>query len=233
MKKTILALAALVAGVSASAADGQSTPLAVSIDATYVSTYVFRGLETAGASIQPSIEANYKNFYAGAWYSREFDGDINAETDLYAGHNFALNDTFTADVGVTRYLYEGGSSDLDSTEVYLGVTADVLLSPSLYSYYDFDNEQTTFIASIGHSVPVESLGLQVDFSALTGYVQRTNGLDDYGYWGLGAAIPYQLSESARLTAAVNYTHVCESTPTGGISSEQDQVVYSLGVSIGF
>jgi len=50
---------------------------------------------------------------------------------------------------------------------------------------------------------------------------------------VGAAIPYQLSETARLTAAVNYTNVGDSNPTGGISSEQDQVVYSLGVSVGF
>jgi len=96
-----------------------------------------------------------------------------------------------------------------------------------------DNESTTYIASIGHSVPVAKLGIQVDLSALVGYVQRTNGFADYTYWGVGAAIPYQLCEAAKLTAAVNYTNVGDSNPTGGISSEQDQIVYSLGIAIGF
>ena len=231
MKKTILALATLAAGLSASAAEGQSNQLAVSLDATYVSTYVFRGLETAGASIQPSLEANYRDFYAGVWYSDDFAGQVASETDLYAGYNFALTETFSADVGLTRYLYERQIGD--STEAFVGLKANVLLSPSLYSYYDLDNESTTYIASIGHSVPVAKLGLQVDLSALVGLVQRTNGAADYNYWGVGAAIPYQLSENAKLTAAVNYTNVGDAEPTGGISSEQDQVVYSLGVAIGF
>ncbi len=231
MKKTILALATLAAGLSSSAAEGQSNQLAVSLDATYVSTYVFRGLETAGASIQPSLEANYRDFYAGVWYSDDFAGQVASETDLYAGYNFALTETFSADVGLTRYLYERQIGD--STEAFVGLKANVLLSPSLYSYYDLDNESTTYIASIGHSVPVAKLGLQVDLSALVGLVQRTNGAADYNYWGVGAAIPYQLSENAKLTAAVNYTNVGDAEPTGGISSEQDQVVYSLGVAIGF
>ncbi len=231
MKKTIIALAALVAGVSASAAEGISNPLSVSLDSTFVNTYVFRGLETAGASFQPSIEANYRDFYAGVWYSDDFAGQVASETDLYAGYNFALTEIFSADVGLTRYLYERQLGD--STEAFVGLKANLLLSPSLYSYYDLDNESTTYIASIGHSVPLAKLGLQVDLSALVGYVQRTNGFADYTYWGLGAAIPYQLSETAKLTAAVNYTNVGDSNPTNGISSEQDQVVYLLGVSVGF
>jgi uncharacterized protein (TIGR02001 family) len=231
MKKTILALATLATSLSASAAEGQSNPLAVSLDATYVSTYVFRGLETAGASIQPSLEANYRDFYAGVWYSDDFAGQVASETDLYAGYNFALTEIFSADVGLTRYLYERQNGD--STEAFVGVQANVLLSPSFYSYYDLDNESTTYIASIGHSVPVAKLGLQVDLSALVGYVQRTHGSADYTYWGVGASIPYQLSENAKLTAAVNYSNVGDSNPSGAISSEQDQVVYSLGVAVGF
>jgi uncharacterized protein (TIGR02001 family) len=231
MKKTILALATLATSLSASAAEGQSNPLAVSLDATYVSTYVFRGLETAGASIQPSLEANYRDFYAGVWYSDDFAGQVASETDLYAGYNFALTEIFSADVGLTRYLYERQNGD--STEAFVGVQANVLLSPRFYSYYDLDNESTTYIASIGHSVPVAKLGLQVDLSALVGLVQRTNGSADYTYWGVGAAIPYQLSENAKLTAAVNYSNVGDSNPSGAISSEQDQVVYSLGVAVGF
>ena len=232
MKKTIFALASLAACASASAAEAQSYPLDVSLDATYVSSYVFRGLERAQASVQPSVEANYRNFYAGAWYSDDLAGGVRSETNLYAGYNLDLTEIFSADVGLTRYLYEGHQGN-DSTEAFVGVKANVLLTPSLYSYYDFDNQSTTFVASVGYTVPVAKLGLVVDLSALAGYVQRTNGATDYSYWGLGAAIPYKLSDTAKLTAAVNYTNVGDSNPTGGISANQDQVVYSLGLSIGF
>jgi len=231
MTKTLLAFAALTAGISAHAGEVFSGPLAVTLDATYVSAYVFRGLESAGPSIQPSVEASYGDFYAGAWYSDDFEGEVPSETDLYAGYSFPVNQTLSVDVGLTRYLYERQHGD--STEAFLGVKANVFLSPSLYSYYDIDNQSTTLVAAIGHSLPITRLGLSVDLSASYGFVQRTHGADDYTYWGAGAAIPYMLGERAKLTVAVNYTNVGASNPTGGISTHQDQVVYSVGLSYGF
>jgi len=241
MKKTILVLAALAASVSASAQQAAKTsPLAVTLDVTYVSDYVFRGAKVADASIQPSVEAAYGNFYAGAWYSDAISQNnstaaFDSEADLYAGYNLAIDETFSADLGVTRYTYNGGSQN-DTTEVFAGVKASVLLSPSVYYYYDFDRDVSSYIASIGHSLPIAKLGISVDLSATFGYVQIPG--DDYSYWGVGAAIPYKLSDTAKLTAAVNYTHADSSNlsnNTGGVTltDDQDQVVFSVGLSVGF
>jgi uncharacterized protein (TIGR02001 family) len=235
MKKTILALAALVAGVSASAQEATKSDLSVTLDVTYVSNYVFRGGLLAEDSIQPSVEATYGNFYAGVWYSDDINANATSETDLYVGYNLAINETFSADFGATRYLYDG-QSGLDTTEVYAGIKANVLLSPSAYYYYDFDREVSSYIGSIGHSLPIAKLGVSVDLSATFGYVQIPGNGQDYSYWGFGAAVPYKLSETAKLTGAVNYTHAdSRNLPAGAgaISTEQDQVVFSVGLSVGF
>jgi len=236
MKKTILALAVLAAGVSASAQESAKSALAVTLDVTYVSDYVFRGVKLADASIQPSVEASYGDFYAGAWHSDAISDGASSfggsETDLYAGYNLAINETFAADLGVTRYTYNGGSQG-DTTEVFAGLKADVLLSPSAYYYYDFDLETSSYIGSVGHSLPIAKLGLSLDLSATLGYIQIPG--NDYTYWGVGAAVPYKLSDTAKLTAAVNYTSVDTSNISNiaGISNDQDQVVFSVGLAVGF
>lgn len=234
MKKTILALAALAAGVSAYAA--KPADLAVTLDVTYVSTYVFRGLQLSDDAIQPSIEASYQNFYAGVWYTDDVNASETSEADLYAGYNLAINETFSADLGVTRYTYDGSSS-LDTTEAFVGLKADVVLSPSVYYYYDFDQEISSYVGSIGHSFPIAQIGVSLDLSATVGFVQRPDSINgDYTYWGVGAAVPYKLSETAKLTAAVNYTSVDTKSPGddfGVDSNAQDQVVFSLGLSVGF
>ncbi len=237
MKKTILVLAALVAGVSASAQQAaKPNPLAVTLDVTYVNNYVFRGAHVAEDSIQPSVEASYDNFYAGIWNSNELNGTVSTETDFYAGYNLAINETFSADAGVTRYTYDSASGN-DSTEVFAGIkAANVLLSPSVYYYYDFDRNVSSYIGSIGHSIALGKLGVSLDLSATYGYIQIPGDGQDYSYWGVGAAIPYKLSETAKLTAAVNYTHAdSRNLPpsVGALDGDQDQVVFSVGLSVGF
>jgi uncharacterized protein (TIGR02001 family) len=234
MKKTIIALAVLATGVSAFAQDAsRSADLSVTVDITYVNNYVFRGGLLAEDSIQPSVEAAYGDFYAGVWYSDDVNSAASSETDLYIGYNLAINEIFTADLGATRYLYDG-QSGADTTEVYAGIKANVDLSPSVYYYYDFDRNVSSYIGSVGYSVPVEKVGVSVDLSATYGYIQIP--ATDYSYWGFGAAVPYRLSENATLTVAVNYTHAdSRNLPAvaGFTSNDQDQVVFSVGLSVGF
>ena len=171
MKKMILAVAALAAGVSASAQDASNaSSLAVSLDVTYVSDYVFRGAKLADASIQPSIEASYGDFYAGVWYSDAISQNnatatFDSEADLYLGYTRPITEIFSADLGVTRYTYNGGSQG-DTTEVSAGIKTNLLLSPSVYYYYDFDLEVSSYIGSIGYKLPIPKLGVSLDFSAI-------------------------------------------------------------------
>ncbi len=238
IKKTALALAAVAAGVSAQAQEASA--LSVTVDVTYVSDYVFRGVQLGDASVQPSIEASYGDFYAGVWHTSELSHNDGAtETDLYAGYGFAVTDIVSLDAGVTQYTYNGGNGD-DSTEVFVGLAADVLLSPSLYYYYDFDYDYSTVEASIGYSLPVDAINASLDFSASVGVIIPDNG-ENYTYGSVGVSVPYALSDTATLTVGVEYI-VNDSENIGGYGAsgtdtfsngDNDIVVASAGISIGF
>lgn len=239
IKKTALALAALVAGVSAQAQDAASeaSALSVTLDVTYVSDYVFRGAKLADASVQPSVEAAYGDFYAGLWHTSELSHNDGAtETDLYAGYGFAVTDIISLDAGVTRYTYDGGSQ-FDSTEAFVGAAADVLLSPSLYYYYDFDWEVSTVEASIGYSFPIDAIKASLDLSGKVGYVKAHDApagvIDDYTYFVAGVAIPFALSETATLTVGGEYVYNTEDTLAGFNNGDEDIFVGKVGISIGF
>lgn len=229
IKKTALALAALVAGVSAQAQEAAKSDLSVTVDVTYVSDYVFRGAKLADASIQPSVEAAYGDFYAGAWHTSELSSNTvnSTETDLYAGYGFALNDVVSFDVGVTRYTYEGGS-DSDTTEAFVGAAFDVLLSPSVYYYYDFDLEVYTIEASVGYSLPVDAIKASLDLSGKVGHVGAPG--NDRTYFVAGAAVPFKLSETATFTVGVDYI-VNDGDEL--IDGDEDGIVGKAGISIGF
>ncbi|MCX6938550.1 MAG: TorF family putative porin [Verrucomicrobia bacterium] len=226
IKKTALVLAALVSGVSTQAAD-----LSVTLDTTYVTDYVFRGVQAGEESIQPSVEATYGDLYVGAWHSSALSNKTDlTETDLYAGYNIKIDDTFSADVGLTRYLYEGKSAS-DTSEAFVGIKADVALSPSLYYYYDFDLEVSTFEASVGYSVPAEAIKASLDLSAKAGNVlTHKSASEDRVYGSVGVAIPHKLAENATLTVGADYI-----VNDGGefIDGEADGFVGKLGLSIGF
>lgn len=234
IKQTTLALAALVAGSSVQAQEASA--LSVTVDVSYVTDYVFRGAQLGNASIQPSVEAAYGDFYAGVWASNPVSNDADlSEVDLYAGYGLAVTDIISADFGVTRYTYEGGSGG-DSTEVYVGLAADMMLNPSLYYYYDFDYEVNSVILSVGHSLPVgainaslDAINASLDFAASAGYINRVDA-DDYTYASVGVAIPYSLSETATLTVGVEYIY---NDTDAFFNGDNDGIVGKAGISIGF
>ncbi len=230
IKKTALALAAISAGVSAQAAEAAKSDLSVTVDISYVSDYVFRGVQLDNASIQPSIEAAYGDFYAGAWHSDGLSSDNGSETDLYAGYGFKLNDQIKLDAGVTRYTYNGGSNG-DTTEAYVGASANVLLSPSLYYYHDFDLEVNTLEASVGYSLPIDAINASLDLSGKLGNVSSAG--QDYTYGVVGASVPYKRSETATLTVGLDYVINDSETIANFGGGDNDIIIAKAGLSIGF
>ncbi|MDR0814246.1 MAG: hypothetical protein LBN37_00675 [Bacteroidales bacterium] len=72
-----------------------------SVGADLVSSYVWRGAFSAGASFQPTVSFTAGNFTIGSWGSMEFIG-FQKEVDLFA--TFAIGN-FT--IGLTDYWWEG------------------------------------------------------------------------------------------------------------------------------
>jgi len=205
MKKKIAVTAILVTATAGLWA--QESSVGVTVDLTYASKYLFRGVVLGEQAFHPSVEVSYADFYAGIWgnvaLGSKDEYEDNEEWDFYFGKTFAVTDITTLDVGYTYYYYPEVSSDNGTQEVYVGMNWDVQgFSPSIYAYYDFDLEAFTVQGSVGTSIPLESLGASLDLTAALGRVDADSFA--YTYWSVGAAVPFKLSESSTVTAGVTF-----------------------------
>jgi uncharacterized protein (TIGR02001 family) len=205
MKKIIAVTAILV--TASTGLWAQESSVGVSVDLTYASKYLFRGVVLGEQAFHPSVEVTYGDFYAGVWGNLPLGSKNtypdNEEWDFYLGKSFALSDIASLDVGYTLYHYPSLSSGESTSEVYVGMNWDVQgFSPSIYAYYDFDLEAFTVQGSVGTSIPLESLGASLDLTASLGRVDGDGFA--YTYWSVGAAVPYKLSDSSTITAGVSF-----------------------------
>src|SRR5574344_1225439 len=99
MKKMKVFAVAMVALMAASSAKAQE----IKASADVVSSYVWRGTQFSGASIQPTLDFTASGFSIGSWGSAGLDGFL--EMDLYAKYAF----DFGLTLGLTDYYYPGTS----------------------------------------------------------------------------------------------------------------------------
>jgi uncharacterized protein (TIGR02001 family) len=230
MKKTFLILAALLAGVSLRAGETKSD-YSVTLDFPYTTKYVFRGVELAKGSFQPSIEATSGPFKLGLWTNQPVTDNSDNEIDFYAGYSTALPGGWNLDAGGTMYYYpelnhSTGANDT-TFEPYVGLTRSINgFSPGVYVYYDLTRETLTTEGQLGYSIPLEAVGASLDFSANLGRVDPKSG-GDYTYYSLGASVPFKLSAHGTFTVGVNYAH----NNISGI--DNDHLYGTAGVTIGY
>jgi uncharacterized protein (TIGR02001 family) len=104
MKKIKLFAAATVVLLSASAVKAQEFTAAADV----VSSYVWRGTQYSGMSVQPTLDFTAGGFSIGSWGSTGLKPtgtgtDIYMEMDLYAKYAF----DFGLSIGLTDYYYPG------------------------------------------------------------------------------------------------------------------------------
>ncbi len=236
MKKTILSiLAASTAVLGFNSASAQD--VSYSVGADYTTEYIFRGKELADAAIQPAIDVSVGDFYAGIWssYATNSDDTAQNENDLYLGYNIALSEIASLDLGYNMYYYPNGSAGIvddmgqdHSSEVKIGATFDVMLTPSLYLYYDWDLETLTVEGSIGYSLDLGAENTTLDLGAVLG----TADVDDsqsmsgsYTYGQISATLNYAVSENGGFSAGVSYN--------GTDDTDSENIVGTVGVSASF
>ncbi len=98
-----IAVVLLSAAFGAKAQDKVET----SVGADLVSSYIWRGQDLGGVSIQPSLTLFYKGFSLGAWGSVGLEGSDTKEMDLTLGYT-----TGGFSVSVTDYWFNGGEDYL-------------------------------------------------------------------------------------------------------------------------
>ena len=98
MKKMKMMAIAMIAVLTITSVKAQS----LEVSADIVSSYVWRGTQFAGASVQPGVTFTKGGFSAGAWGSTNFDGTF-MEADLFANYSFGFGLT----LGITDYYFAG------------------------------------------------------------------------------------------------------------------------------
>ncbi|NCA80791.1 MAG: hypothetical protein EOM76_11545 [Sphingobacteriia bacterium] len=216
--------------------------------------YVYRGVKRAQQTFLPKAEMSLAVFegaklYFGATAALPLkDIDSSAmhvsyswnRTDLYIGMTYKINDMFTVDAGYDHYFYTNVKSinesgallkynstfvKTDMNEVYVGVIADVIASPSIYASYDFNCRELAVEGKVGYTLDLGQFGLNnfaADFSGKagfdtasrafgvitgkneTGYTKQNLNKKYYFYYGVGADLVYSLTDSAKIRAGVAY-----------------------------
>jgi uncharacterized protein (TIGR02001 family) len=211
MKKVSLLIAALVTGATLSAQSPAPAPApaapaySVTVDFPYASKYVFRGVQYAKGSMQPSVKLTSGSFYAGVWMNAPLDKGYELEIDYFAGYNFTLKEGWTLDLGATLYSYPGldGGGDKTTFEPYLGLNGSFgSVTSATYLYYDATLEVFTAQQTFGYSIPLDEKAA-LNFSATLGHAAPDSG-SGYTYYGLGATVPYKLTDKATITLGAQY-----------------------------
>lgn len=200
----------------------------LSVDVTYATNYVFRGIQLGDGTLHPSIEGSVDDFYAGVWFATPLENRNSEgwsdEVDFYAGYTPSLSDTIALDIGATYFTYPNSDNTF---ELFTGMNFDLGgVTPGVYVYRDLDLETWTYQGNIGYSIPLESMGASLDLSASLGWVNPDHD-QDYSYWGASAVIPYQLAENATASVGIHYA-------SNDLDTGEDNFVYgTVGLTIGF
>jgi uncharacterized protein (TIGR02001 family) len=204
MKKITLLLAALITGASLTAADAPASTYNVTVDFPYTTKYVFRGVQLAKGAFQPSVKLTTGDFYAGIWNSSPVDRGYELEFDYYAGYGFKLPNGWSLDVGATLYTYPGlNVGDKSTFEPYVGLNGSFgAVTSATYIYNDFTLDVFTVQETLGYSVPLDA-NTSLNLAATLGRVEPKGG-SGYTYYGVGATIPYKLSDKSTITVGVQY-----------------------------
>ena len=136
MKKAKIFFSAFVLSLVSLVVSAQdSTGVSFTVNADLVSRFVWRGFDYGNApAVQPTLEANYKNFTLGAWGSQSISSNTGGlEADLFASYSF----NFGLSVGITDYHFHGESLILAKN--LPDTTNTVIIPERSGDYFDFEN----------------------------------------------------------------------------------------------
>ena len=165
MKKILMIIMGLVAGVTAHAEDGVETTVAADV----VSQYIWRGQDLGDVSLQPTLGVGYKGLSLTAW------GSVGL-TDPSDTKEFDLTLAYSAggfNIGITDYWFNAG------------------LDPEArYFKYDAHGTNHLFEANVGYDFGFASLQWFTNFAGNDGV--NKDGKRAYSSY-FEAAVPFKLA----------------------------------------
>jgi hypothetical protein len=168
MKNMITILSMCIActfvGITQSSAqiDEVTTIFGVSTSAGFESEYNDKGRDVADNVVTTNFQIDIYDAYIGADGFWTVDKGSTNKIEAYAGYTLAdlLLEGMDVDVGTDLNIYPnaGATDENYSIEPFIGLTfSDLLLTPSVYAYYDISYEQLTLEASVRESFTSENV----------------------------------------------------------------------------
>lgn len=191
----------------------------VTASAGWESAYVDRGEQLSDGSFQGSVDVSLGGVFLGFWSSLaldqgEVEGLFEDEYEFYGGYGFDLGGFGTLEFGAIHHDYShmaGIEASDSSIEAFSGLALELPLSPTLYLYYDFDQEIYALEASVSQGLPL-ALGLSLDLELKLGGVLSEDDLkaldgetfETYVYYNVSADLAFSLTDLFKVSAGVRY-----------------------------
>lgn len=250
----LAAASALVAGYASAEIEGE-------VHVGYSSLYEFRFVDLGSDLIEAGVDLSYQlnegtGFSAGAWYgsvndSQTFGNSFN-ELDLYAAVSQELGPV-SLELGYIYYNYQDTPGTLDTQEVYLSASTEVVwgITAGATVFYDFDSNNGWYLQpEISKSFEFNdclALNLSAGVGIADGHgLQVSDKLgsvgtaDGFQGWFVKAELPWEFREGITLAPYVKYSdadsNLVSDTPiVGGTGTlgGREHLVAGVKLSLGF
>ena len=188
----------------------------------YASDYFYRGVQKAEESIQASLMLSHSVGSLDGSFHICSNQAVESGTDSYhigagLGTSFA-DGLLSAYAGINHFEDLPGSS---LAEAEVKVSFDTLLSPSVSVFRDLDDSLYTYELGVCHTLKTDI----VDVLLCGSYGNtETTANSDTDYYGAGASISKDLSETASLGASIKYVDA---------DNIDDEYVFGVGLTFNF
>lgn len=228
----LMILAGALLSTSAALAQSGGSSYSITADIPYVSTYVFRGVELAKQSVQPSVTFTSGSLSLGVWTNQPITvPHADDEIDFFGGYDFGLGHDWKLTVGGTVYWYPelnlSAGGDRRTYEPRLSLSGPLgPVTSTLTLYYDTTLKASTLEGALGYSVPMYGTERDtVDFNATYGNVSPDVG-SSYSYWSASAKATFRPRENLSAYFGVTYA-------SSNLNSQRNHVYGTVGVSYSF
>lgn len=192
----------------------------------YEARYVFRGVQLADQSFQPSASLGVGRFSVTGWLSVPIaPGDPisrrSDEIDLVVNYSALTFKRLTIETGFTYYIYpdrdrglfdvfreDAGGRGANSLEPYVALSLDAPLAPKLQIFHDVFFDTTTIQGSAAQSFPMGAIWggrrLSLNLAGLVGAVIDDAGGENYRYGQASADLTLQVTKKAALYVGGRY-----------------------------
>ena len=187
----LLAFAILFSGSAFAQEAEEEKDWSATLDLPLYSKYVWRGINLVDNWVfQPSLEGNYKWITATVWTSMELTNENEYPTNGHPAGDITEIDYIVdlsheiGKLGISAgaNIYTFPNTDFDpTTEVYAGLSLDVITQPSVTVYHDVDLVHGYYVNfQTGHSFeeiwkPGENAALSLDIGAGLGLCDEKHG----------------------------------------------------------